>query len=113
MTAKVHIAAATQRITLAYAGYYLYFAVGWEMPPQKKLHPPPWGFSFPPNRWLLGFQVHTANGASIEFCMPLYFAIIYNLKSADDADKLRVNENRNKNSVRNGAQTQFTVGIRR
>jgi len=43
----------------------------------------------------------------------LYFAIIYNLKSADDADKLRVNENRNKNSVRNGAQTQFTVGIRR
>ena len=39
-----HVAAAAYQISLAHTGYYLYFTMGWEMPPKLPL---PWGFQTP------------------------------------------------------------------
>jgi len=36
---KGRIAAATYRITLAHAGYFLYFTMSWEMPPKLTTSP--------------------------------------------------------------------------
>jgi len=64
LTAKGRIAAAIHRITLAQAGYYLYFAVGPEDAPKLPL---PWGVIWaPPNTWFSGpTRVHAPNRTAI------------------------------------------------